>query len=119
MLTLQPVPVPVPTRRLRRVYALVDARHGLQQNDKDFFKVLNNAGTPFQVVLTKTDKVKPEQVLALKQALELELYDNYIMAKPVVLPTSSVSNNGVAELRAAVLLATEHIRDENEPPTTK
>ena len=44
-------------RLLRRVVYLVDARHGLQRVDHDMLALLDKARTPFQLVLTKADKL--------------------------------------------------------------
>ena len=47
---------------LRRVYVLVDARHGLKDSDIEALKLLDKAAVSYQVVLTKTDKVKPAEL---------------------------------------------------------
>ncbi len=44
--------------RLRRVYVLVDARHGLKPNDDEALATLDKAAVSYQIVLTKADKVK-------------------------------------------------------------
>ena len=44
--------------RLRRVYVLVDARHGLKPNDEEALATLDKAAVSYQIVLTKADKVK-------------------------------------------------------------
>ena len=44
---------------LRRVYVLVDARHGLKANDLEALDLLDKAAVSYQVVLTKADKLKP------------------------------------------------------------
>ena len=46
---------------LRRVYLLVDARHGLKENDTEALTLLDKAAVSYQVVLTKADKLKPTQ----------------------------------------------------------
>lgn len=86
---------------LRRVYALVDSRHGLKANDKELFKVLSEYALSFQVVLTKTDKLKPgelEKVLE-KTTQEITLYTP---AHPKVLATSSVKKQGFEPLQAEI-----------------
>ncbi len=47
---------------LRRVYLLVDARHGLKDNDVDALKLIDKAAVSYQVVLTKTDKLKAAEM---------------------------------------------------------
>ena len=45
-------------RSLKRVFTLVDARHGLKDNDRDFFTFLDTYAVNYQIILTKIDKVK-------------------------------------------------------------
>lgn len=47
---------------LRRTFVLVDSRHGLQPGDKHMLSILNSAGVPNQVVLTKADKASPHDL---------------------------------------------------------
>ena len=44
---------------LKRVYVLIDARHGIKKNDEEVLGLLDKAAVSYQVVLTKTDKIKP------------------------------------------------------------
>ena len=52
---------------LRRAFALIDARHGVKPVDHEIMTLLDRSAVPFQVVVTKADKVGT-QVLA--QTLE-------------------------------------------------
>ena len=42
---------------LRRVFLLIDARHGLKKNDLDVMAMLDVAAVSYQIVLTKADKI--------------------------------------------------------------
>jgi GTP-binding protein len=44
---------------LKRVYVLIDARHGIKKNDEEVLSLLDKAAVSYQIVLTKTDKIKP------------------------------------------------------------
>jgi GTP-binding protein len=88
---------------LARVYVLIDARHGLKDVDHDVFKTLDKAAVSYQVVLTKTDQVKPADLAARTAEIGAALARRPA-AFPQVLATSSRSGDGVAELRAAVAL---------------
>jgi GTP-binding protein len=88
---------------LARVYVLIDARHGLKDVDHDVFKTLDKAAVSYQVVLTKTDQVKPADLAARTAEIGTALARRPA-AFPQVLATSSRSGDGVAELRAAVAL---------------
>ncbi len=45
---------------LKRVFLLVDARHGLKPADAELMDELDRAGVSYQIVLTKADKVKDD-----------------------------------------------------------
>ena len=40
---------------LRRVYVLVDSRHGIKESDREVFDMLNTCHLPYQIILTKSD----------------------------------------------------------------
>lgn len=84
---------------LRRVCLLVDARHGLKDNDREVMTLLDQAAVVYQVVLTKADKTKPAELAATLEALSAEL-SKRTAAYPVLFPTSAVSGEGIPELRA-------------------
>jgi GTP-binding protein len=84
---------------LRRVCLLVDARHGLKDNDREVMALLDQAAVVYQVVLTKADKTKPAELAATLEALSAEL-SKRVAAYPVLFPTSAVNGEGIPELRA-------------------
>ena len=47
---------------LARIYVLVDARHGLKDADDPMFDALGQAAVSHQIVLTKSDAVKPAEL---------------------------------------------------------
>lgn len=42
---------------LKRVYLLIDARHGVKKNDAEVLDLLDRAAVSYQIVLTKIDKI--------------------------------------------------------------
>ena len=58
---------------LRQTCVLVDARHGLKDNDRTFMAMLGEAAVAFQVVLTKADQVRPAELADLVDAVDREL----------------------------------------------
>jgi GTP-binding protein len=86
---------------LARVYLLVDARHGLKDADTTVLTTLDQAAVSYQVVLTKGDAVKPDE-LARRMAEVKAALARRPAAHPVILPTSAKSGLGIAELRAAI-----------------
>ena len=47
---------------LRRVYVVIDARHGIKINDREFMHMLSRKNVKFQVVMNKTDECKPSDL---------------------------------------------------------
>lgn len=89
---------------LKRVYVLIDARHGIKKNDEEVLALLDKAACSYQIVLTKTDKIKAAGVPRLI-AETLEKTRKRPAAFPAVLATSSEKGEGLEELRQAILLA--------------
>ncbi len=89
---------------LRRVFVLVDARHGIKAVDHEIMNLLDESAVSFQAVLTKIDKLKPPAVPKVIAACE-EGLKSHAAAFPQVLATSSAKSIGLDELRAAVLAA--------------
>jgi len=86
---------------LRRVALLLDARIEVKDTDNQVMELLDRAAVTFQIVLTKTDAVKPDK-LAAKQAEALALSRAHAAAYPEIFATSSETGAGVDVLRAAL-----------------
>ncbi|MAS06068.1 MAG: YihA family ribosome biogenesis GTP-binding protein [Ahrensia sp.] len=89
---------------LKRVYLLIDARHGIKKNDEEVMDLLDKAAVSYQVVLTKIDKIKEAGVPRVL-AETAERVKKRPAAFPEVLTTSSEKNAGIEDLRAAMLVA--------------
>lgn len=89
---------------LKRVYVLIDSRHGIKKNDDEVLDLLDKAAVSYQVVLTKTDKIKEPAVPKLI-AETLEKIRKRPAAFPEVLSTSSEKGKGLEDLQAAILTA--------------
>lgn len=86
---------------LARVYLLIDARHGLKPVDDTVLETLDKAAVNYQVVLTKTDEVKNADLAGLVAATKAALA-KHPAAYPEVMLTSSRTDAGIGELRAAI-----------------
>jgi GTP-binding protein len=89
---------------LKRVYVLIDSRHGIKKNDEDVLSLLDKAAVSYQVVLTKADKIKAAGVPKLL-ADTAEKIKKHPAAFPSIVATSSEKSEGLDELRAAIALA--------------
>lgn len=86
---------------LRRVFVLIDARHGAKSVDEEIMTLLDRSAVTFQVVMTKTDKVKGP---ALQEALTRTrtALAKHPAAFPELILTSSEKGEGIADLRAVI-----------------
>ena len=86
---------------LRRVFALIDARHGAKAVDEEIMSLLDASAVTFQVVMTKVDKVKGK---ALDDALAAtrKALSKHPAAFPELILTSSEKGEGIATLRAVI-----------------
>jgi GTP-binding protein len=89
---------------LKRVYLLIDARHGLKSVDTEALDALDLAAVSYQIVLTKADKIKPHEVDKLVEATRKAILKRPA-AFPRVLATSSEKGTGIPELRAEAAFA--------------
>jgi len=87
---------------LARVYVLIDARHGFKEVDLDVLETLDKSAVSYQVVLTKSDQVKPAE-LEQRTAATVAALAKHPAAFPDVLVTSSRTGAGMPELRAAMV----------------
>ena len=86
---------------LLRVYVLVDARRGLGKTDDPLLTSLDEAAVSYQIVLTKADEVKPQELQACMAATR-DALARHPAAFPELLATSADTGAGIPELRAAV-----------------
>lgn len=91
---------------LKRAYLLIDARHGLKVVDNEPMDALDKAAVSYQIVLTKADKIKPAELLAVIEKTQAQIKKRPA-AHPVVLATSSEKGGGIPELRAEIMLTCE------------
>ena len=86
---------------LRRVFLLIDSRHGVKDSDLELMGMLDETAVTYQVVMTKVDKLKKgelEKVLAKTQ----KAIAKRPAAFPEIICTSSEKKDGLAELRAEI-----------------
>jgi ribosome biogenesis GTP-binding protein YsxC/EngB len=89
---------------LKRVYLLIDSRHGLKAPDAEALDALDQAAVSYQIVLTKADKLKKGEIEKVT-AETLQKVSKRPAAFPRVLATSSEKGTGIPELRAEILAA--------------
>ena len=86
---------------LTRAFVLIDSRHGILKTDEEMFSLLDEAAVTYQIVLTKTDKVKPAELAKVMEKVEAAV-KKHPAAFPEIHATSSDKGSGIAELRAEI-----------------
>ncbi|WBU55749.1 ribosome biogenesis GTP-binding protein YihA/YsxC [Paracoccus sediminicola] len=86
---------------LRRAFCLIDARHGIKPVDHEIMTLLDRSAVPFQVVLTKADKLGPNAIKPVLSQVEDEL-QKHPAAYPELVVTSSDKGHGLNILRAII-----------------
>ena len=86
---------------LRRVFVLIDTRHGVKVVDEEILTLLDRCAVTFQVVMTKADKVnavtRAENIAQVQDALK-----KHPAAFPEIIVTSSEKGEGIETLRAII-----------------
>jgi GTP-binding protein len=90
---------------LKRVYLLIDSRHGLKAVDTEALDALDLAAVSYQVVLTKADKIKAHERETMREAT-LKAISKRPAAFPAVAVTSAEKGVGLPELRAEIMRTT-------------
>ena len=90
-------------RELKRVFLLIDARHGLKESDREIMTLMDEAAVSYQGVLTKADKPKAGDLATIEAKVVSELAKR-AAAYPQLIATSARTGAGLPELRAAIAL---------------
>ncbi len=86
---------------LRRVFMLIDSRHGPKSVDEEIMALLGTAAVTFQVVLTKVDKPSKGDYSKVLEKTR-EVLQKYPAAYPEIIATSSEKGTGLDTLRTTI-----------------
>ena len=86
---------------LRRVFILLDARHGIKPQDELAMDLLDETAVNYQIVLTKADKMRQDALEGLIGHTAAAL-ERRPAAHPEIHVTSARKKTGLGELRAAI-----------------
>ena len=92
---------------LRRVALLIDARRGVSNLDRDVMRLLDEAAVSFALVLTKSDKLKPDELAATLDAAAAEAR-KHTAAFPEITATSALLGMGLDPLKTQFAALAEH-----------
>lgn len=86
---------------LKRVFLLIDSRHGLKDNDKEIMRVLDNSGILYQIILTKSDEIKQSELENKIKSIQL-VFNEYTALFSEILTVSSKTGFGISQLRETI-----------------
>lgn len=85
---------------LKRVFLLIDGRHGIKENDRDMMELLDETAVSYQLVLTKCDKPKQSELEKTLEKVKAQAA-KHAACYPEILKTSAEKDIGIDALRAA------------------
>ncbi len=86
---------------LKRVFLLIDSRHGIKEVDLEIMKILDTSAVTYQIILTKIDKISREEQAKILEKTLAEI-KKHAAAYPLVLHTSSEKHYGLDEVRQEI-----------------
>ena len=86
---------------LRRVFLLIDSRHGVTKKDEEVMTMLDKAAVVFQVIMTKCDKPNKTELTKNRAAVEAAI-KKHTAAYPEVIVTSSQKDIGLDDVRSQI-----------------
>ena len=92
---------------LRRVYVLVDGRHGPKANDLTVMNELDKSAVSYQIVLTKADKPSVGELQEVEAATRAAIAKRPA-AHPELIVTSSETKFGIDVRRAEIAQLLAH-----------
>ncbi len=87
---------------LKKAFLLIDARRGLGEKDMEMINIFNAVGLSYQLVLTKIDELKNEELEKVFREIT-EKSKKFAAQHPNILMTSSERDIGVDELKKAIV----------------
>lgn len=87
---------------LKRLFLLIDSRHGFKSNDLEFMEQLDKFAISYQIVLTKLDKTNKLELEKIIQFAKEHIVKHPAMFPDIVL-SSSKAGYGIVDLRNYIL----------------
>lgn len=88
-------------KNLERVFLLIDSRHGIKDNDNEMMNILDKRGVLYQIILTKIDEIKQNELE--KRISEINnILKQHTALYGEVLYASSRDNIGISNIRKTI-----------------
>ena len=91
---------------LKNIFLLIDGKIGIKENDLETILFLVNRNISFTIILTKTDKCSKIKLNENKKEI-LNLLNNYSSSYFKIFPTSSINNEGIADVQKNIFNLTK------------
>ena len=88
-------------RNLKRIFLLIDIRHGIKSNDIEIMNLLDEAAVNYQIIFTKCDKIKGQTLENLVMGYTKSL-DPQIAVYPEVIISSAQQKEGIEIIRSEI-----------------
>jgi GTP-binding protein len=89
-------------KNLKQVFMLIDPIKKLKESDYEIANVFNTIGVSFQIVLTKIDKIKTEDLEKSYQEI-IEKTKKWSALHPEIISTSAMKDNGISILQKRII----------------
>ncbi len=93
---------------LKRLFVLLDPIKGLKESDRDMINILNAVAVSFQIIFTKTDKLKLEEVKKAQEKILKEI-EKWPAAHPQIILTSSEKGYGINDVQDSIIEVLQHL----------
>lgn len=93
---------------LQRLYLLIDPTKGVKKTDEDMVNMLNATGVSFQVVLTKIDKLRVDELEKSEKKIE-EYAKKWPACFPGFVKVSSLKGYGMRDLQRSIISVLENL----------
>lgn len=90
-------------QNLKRICLLIDARRNLKPGDTEIMNLMDECAVIYQIILTKIDKVKKDDVETIISAIRASAKKHTAM-HPEIIATSSQEGYGIETLRATIAM---------------
>lgn len=87
-------------QNLRRIFLLIDSRHGIKANDEEIMDILDDSAVIYQIVLTKIDKISKSSDIARQVEFQIS---KHVAAFPIIIPTSSEKMIGINNVQSEII----------------
>ena len=86
---------------LRRVFLLIDSRHGIKDKDTEVMKMLDKAAVSYQLILTKTDKLNAASLEKITADVKKKM-TSFIAFNSYLFITIAEKKQGLTDVRISL-----------------